>query len=263
MSKNPAPPAYPLPLESEEYCGQGVASRNPHDSSFLELVDQRKSVREFTNDPIDDEVLYNALRVARLAPSAGNRQAYQVVIVSSRIQKQELAAAAIHQEWIARAPVILVFLADEEQSGHKYHDRGRYLYAVQDATIAAAYTQLALEAAGLASCWVGAFREDVVADIVAPSPNYDSDKQARVSVTASIQSLAPDNVLRPVVIMPVGVAAEHPRRHHRRSIREFVHRGHVGSVTKLQNAHDYWVVAAMRHDGKRKKRNDDVEDTGK
>lgn len=260
MSKNPAPPAYSLPLENEEYCGPGVASRSPHDASFLALVDQRKSVREFTNDPIDDEVLYNALRVARLAPSAGNRQAYQIVIVRSGVQKQELAAAAIHQEWIARAPVVLVFLADEEQSGHKYHDRGRYLYAVQDATIAAAYAQLALEAAGLASCWVGAFREHAVADIVVPSPKYDTEKQA--SVNTSIQSVAPDNVLRPVVIMPVGVAAEHPRRHHRRAIREFVHRGHVGSSTKHQNADDDWVITAAHHHSKRKERNGDGDDTG-
>ena len=202
------------------------------------------SVREFREDvPVDNEVLYNALRVARLAPSAGNRQAYQVVIVRNAARKRALATAAAHQDWIGHAPVVLVFLADEERSATKYHDRGRHLYAVQDATIAAVYAQLALQAAGLASCWVGAFHEDDVARIVGANINNEYGRVAMDNSEADAPFAYPSQlgattrtgggVLRPVALMPVGVAAEHPGRHHRRAIKEFVHHEHVGATMAL------------------------------
>lgn len=146
--------------------------------------------------------------MARLAPSAGNRQAYRVVIVREWSQRMALARAALHQMWIAHAPAVLVFLADGERSAQKYRERGRSLYAVQDATLAAAYAQLALEADGWSSCWVGAFREDAVASIV-------------------IDDFTSSTTLRPVAIMPVGIAAERPARSRRRPIRKFVHHGTI------------------------------------
>jgi nitroreductase len=148
-------------------------------------------------------------------------------------QKRALADAALHQEWIANAPVVLVFLADEERSASKYHDRGRYLYAVQDATIAAAYTQLALEAAGLASCWVGAFYEDEVADIVGASLNNNNSNGEE-------EQQVQGGILRPVILMPVGVAAEHPKRHRRRAIKTLcimamsIHHFHMRRQQKVE-----------------------------
>jgi len=212
------PLVYPSP-EGVEYTGGGVASHQPPtNDSFLDLVDRRVSVRSFTDTPISDHDLHDALRVARLAPSAGNLQAYQVVILRDANQKREIASASLEQMWIASAPVILVFLADPEQSGIKYHSRGRLLYSIQDATIAAAYTQLALEAVGLSSCWVGAFREVDVARVVGVS--YTLEEQ-----TASQEH---HGLLRPVIVMPVGEAKERHRRSRRRAIREFVHNGRVG-----------------------------------
>lgn len=225
------PLVYPPP-EGAEYTGSGVASRQPvppaSDDSFLGLVDRRLSVRSFTGTPVSDHDLHNALRVARLAPSAGNLQAYQVVIVRDDKQKREIASAALDQMWIASAPVVLVFLADLDQSGRKYHSRGRLLYSIQDATIAASYTQLALEAAGLSSCWVGAFREDLVASAV--GAGQDSNH----------------GLLRPVVVMPVGEAAEQHRRSRRRAIREFVHNGSVGGSSK-DDEQLYHKRRSLRH----------------
>jgi len=166
------------------------------------------------------------------------------VIVRDASRKRALATAAVHQDWIRQAPVVLVFLADEERSATKYHDRGRHLYAVQDATIAAVYAQLALQAAGLASCWVGAFHEDDVARIVGANINNEHDYVKMDDSAADAPFAYPlqlgattktdgGGVLRPVALMPVGVAAEHPRRHHRRAIKEFVHHEHVGTTLPL------------------------------
>jgi nitroreductase len=61
------------------------------------------------------------------------------------------------------------YFAPPERSASQYGDRGRTLYALQDATIAAAYAQLAIVAAGLGSTWVGAFDEAKVREVLASS----------------------------------------------------------------------------------------------
>lgn len=97
---------------------------------------------------------------------------------------------------------MLVFCASSELSRCKYGERGKFLYCIQDATIAASYAQLAATAQGLASCWVGAFDEAAVAAV-----------------------LRAPRRLRPVVIMPIGYAAEAPDRPQRRAFDELVHHG--------------------------------------
>ena len=64
------------------------------------------------------------------------------------------------------APVVLVFCADRIRSEQHYRQRGEALYSLQDATIAAAYAQLAATAYGLGTCWLGAFNDAKVAKIV-------------------------------------------------------------------------------------------------
>lgn len=64
------------------------------------------------------------------------------------------------------APALLVFCALPPQSSARYGSRGESLYCIQDATIAATYAQLAAHSLGLVTCWVGAFKERRVADII-------------------------------------------------------------------------------------------------
>jgi nitroreductase len=99
---------------------------------------------------------------------------------------------------------VLCFLADERRSEAKYHERGARLFSIQDATIAAAYAQLAATAEGLASCWVGAFDEGRVAAILG----------------------APAR-LRPVALMPIGYPAEKLKHRSRRPLTELVKHEHV------------------------------------
>ena len=136
-----------------------------------------------------------------LAPSAGDLQAYEIIAIERPELKSALAAAALDQEFIAQAPVVLVFLADVHRSESKYSRRGATLFCIQDATIAAAYAQLAAAALGLGSCWVGAFDEDRVAKVIE----------------------APD-VMRPVAILPLGFPAERPTRPPRRPLQDLVRR---------------------------------------
>ncbi len=134
---------------------------------FFETVRHRHSVRSYQSDlPVEKEKLNAIIETACSAPSAGDLQAYKIIIVSNSEKRLALSTAAQDQSFISEAPICLIFCAEPNRSAEKYGDRGRDLYAVQDTTIAAAYAQLAVVAAGMASTWVGYFDESKVKEII-------------------------------------------------------------------------------------------------
>lgn len=125
---------------------------------FFETVRHRHSVRKYLSDrPVEEQKLHAILEMACAAPSAGDLQSYHIAVVRDPAKRKALAGAADGQAFISEAPVCLVFCADPARAESRFGERGRRLYAVQDATIAAAYAQLAVVAAGMASTWVGYF----------------------------------------------------------------------------------------------------------
>jgi nitroreductase len=166
---------------------------------FFDAVRKRRSVRKYKDRPIPDEKLQALLEAVRLAPSAGDLQAFEVVLVREAARRRKLGHAAYGQHFIGRAPVVLVFLASPARSAVDYGHRGEELYCIQDATIACTHAHLAAAAAGLGSTWVGAFDEDAVRRIVG----------------------APAN-LRPVALLPIGVPAESPAKTPRRTLKDLV-----------------------------------------
>jgi nitroreductase len=167
---------------------------------FFETVRRRHSVRKYQPDmPVEEEKLHAVFEMASAAPSAGDLQAYRIVAVRGQRERDGLRAAADHQAFISEAPVCLVFCADAARSGSTFGERGRALYATQDATIAAAYAQLAIVAAGMASTWVGYFDEDEVSRVIGL-----------------------DSGLVPVALLSVGYPAELPEPTPRRRMDEIV-----------------------------------------
>ncbi|MDH5786349.1 MAG: nitroreductase family protein [Chromatiales bacterium] len=167
---------------------------------FFETVRHRHSVRKFRTDlPVEVEKLHAILEMACAAPSAGDLQSYHIYAVQDAVRREQLNAAANNQPFIAEAPLSLVFCSDRLRAGHKYGERGETLYALQDATIAAAYAQLAIVAAGLGSTWVGHFNEEKVKE-----------------------SLGIAAELTPVAILCVGYPAELPEETPRRHLDEVV-----------------------------------------
>ncbi len=167
---------------------------------FFETVRHRHSVRKYQSDiGVENEKLHAILEMACAAPSAGDLQAYRIVVVKDDATRAALGEASHQQNFIAEAPVCLAFCADPERSAAKYGDRGRELYALQDTTIAATYAQLATVAAGLGSTWIGYFDE------------------ARVS-----EILELDSSLKPLALMSVGYPAELPEDTPRRALAEVV-----------------------------------------
>ena len=166
---------------------------------FFEAVEKRRSVRKYESREFGRQEMKQILDAINAAPSAGNLQGYEVVIVNDPTTKDALTKAAYGQAFINEAPVSLVFCADHARSAQKYGKRGADLYAVQDATIAASYCQLAATALGLATVWVGAFDTKLAAEAVN----------------------APTHVT-PVAIITIGYAAEQPQRTPRRKTLDLI-----------------------------------------
>ncbi|MEW6721665.1 MAG: nitroreductase family protein [Candidatus Micrarchaeota archaeon] len=122
---------------------------------FYDVLKKRHSVRQFEDKQVEKAKLDKIAVAAISAPSAGNLQAYRICLIRSQEKKDELVPAADYQEFLAGAGALLVFCADLRRSESKYSQRGFELYAIQDATIACAYAQLAATEEGLASVWVG------------------------------------------------------------------------------------------------------------
>ena len=134
---------------------------------FFQTVRHRHSVRRYQTDmPVEAEKLHAILEAVSTAPSAGDLQSYHVYVLTSPASRARLQDAAPDQTFITQAPLALVFCADRERPRERFGARGCDLFATQDATIAAAFAQLAAVAAGLASAWVGRFdREQICAQL--------------------------------------------------------------------------------------------------
>jgi nitroreductase len=166
---------------------------------FFDALDKRRSVRAFTDKAVDAQSVKKIIDSVMLAPSAGGLQAYKIYLVRDKANLDALGFAAYGQECVPAASIALVFTADQKRSAAKYEERGFEFYSIQDATIAAAYSQLAATALGLASVWVGGFDPLEVSRLV---------KAGEYEV--------------PVAIIPIGHPAESPERTPRRSLKSIV-----------------------------------------
>ncbi len=166
---------------------------------FFNAVSNRKSVRAYAAQQVENEKINSILAAANQAPSAGNLQAYEIYAVRNSEVLRALSSAALGQSFIAGASVALVFCAHPERTVVRYGERGRRLYAVQDATIACTFAMLAATALDLATVWIGAFDDTKVRAIVG----------------------APEDQV-PVAILPIGYPARNPAPRPRRSLESLV-----------------------------------------
>jgi nitroreductase len=168
----------------------------------IEAIKERRSVRAYTGEDVSDKHVEMLINAARWAPSAGNGQPWAFVVVKDAETKRKLMYAAQNQTWLQKASVVIVVCADLKQANRVYGSRGETLYSIQDTAAATENILLVAKEMGLATCWVGAFQETDVAEIVK----------------------APKNV-RPVAMVAVGHPAEKPSARQRRPVDEIVHYG--------------------------------------
>lgn len=127
----------------------------------LDCIATRRSIRKFSDIPVEFEKLGNILNAGRFAPNAGNLQDWKFVLVTEKEQREELARACVEQHWVGTAPVIIVVCTEPEKTARFYGERGEK-YSIQNGSAAIMSMLLAIHAEGLASCWVGAFEDEAV-----------------------------------------------------------------------------------------------------
>jgi nitroreductase len=130
---------------------------------FDEVISTRKSVRKFSEAPVEQEKLEQILESARLAPSWANKQGWRFVVVQDpeKLKKVSKAAGVINV-WLKKAPVIVLACGDKKSSGLR--EGIHYIYV--DVSIAMEHLVLAAANQGLGTCWVGAFDEQKMKDIL-------------------------------------------------------------------------------------------------
>lgn len=130
----------------------------------MEAIRKRRSVRDYEPRPIPREILESVTEALRLAPSACNFQPWRFVIVTDPDVRRRLAAACRNQRFIAEAPVIVAGCALTDES---YTRMGGYWNSCDiDVAIALDHLTLAATGAGLGTCWIGAFSEKDVKDVL-------------------------------------------------------------------------------------------------
>jgi nitroreductase len=167
---------------------------------LIAVIKKRRSVRKYLKKDVSDDLIEKILEAARFAPSAGNYQPWEFIVVKNEDVKKNLVAAAFNQNWMLEVPVFIVACTNVRLAGAVYGERGSRLYGIQGVSAAIENMLLAAESLGLATCWIGAFSEVVVARML-DCPEY----------------------VRPCAIITLGYPAEEPKVPPKQSIREFVH----------------------------------------
>ena len=153
---------------------------------FLEAIRERRSIRNFQKKDISQKIVDKLIDALIWAPSAGNLQARKFFFVKDAKLKEDIAAAALNQDFIGEAPLVIVGCTDSRISS-RYGERGVSLYSIQDVAASIMGMMLVAHENGLGTVWVGAFREEEVFDLLKLPGN-----------------------LRPVSIVPVGYPVKIP-----------------------------------------------------
>jgi len=152
---------------------------------FWTVIKSRHSVRNYDPEKkVPENLVKKILEAGNFAPSAGGLRDWHFEVIRNQVDRDQLAIAAQAQKFIAQAPITIVVCADIEKSAKAYGQRGRELYTLQNTAAATQNMLLAVTDLGLASCWVGAFDEERVREVLKLGSN-----------------------LRPVAILPVGYGA--------------------------------------------------------
>lgn len=127
---------------------------------FFEVIKNRRSIRKYQERSVEKEKLERILQAARLAPSAMNRQPYQLFIITNKEILSKINSAC-NQDW--KAPMMMVMVSNPKEAWVR-EDGEEYWKA--DAAIALHQVSLAAYAEGLGTCWVAAFKEQEVKEIL-------------------------------------------------------------------------------------------------
>lgn len=171
---------YPSDIFSRMYAGEENETELPKKEEAPSEVDDllqtnlfnvmlnRRSQRKFEDRQIEDWKLEMIFAAADTAPTAGGFQGFEIYHIKNQDVRAKLVEAANNQPYV-NAPVLLVFCMDPSRVKMNFSPQIIKKFSVQDATLAAAYAQLAAHALGLSSVWIGMIDEQKVMQALSTS----------------------------------------------------------------------------------------------
>jgi len=123
-----------------------------------EAIRNRRSVRKYLDRPVEEKKIRRVLDAARWAPSAGNLQSVEYVVVKDRETRDRLSSASYGQAQPSDAPVNIAVCVNFSKISH-YGKRGKELYSLQESGACIQNLMLTAHSLGLGTCWIGAFDE--------------------------------------------------------------------------------------------------------
>ena len=135
------------------------------DTDLFAVMAKRRSTRKFSDKPVETTKIDKIIAAADTAPTAGNYQGFEIFYVKS-LEKKKLLVEACNKQPYVDAPVVFVFCKNPSRVKFDFSEYVLKKFAIQDATLAAGYSQLAAQALGLSSIWIGMFDEQKVMDVI-------------------------------------------------------------------------------------------------
>ncbi len=172
---------------------------------FETVAKKRRMCREYSDRDVPQKKVDRILDVASRYPSAGHTEPQEFIVVRDQRVKEDLARAALDQIFVAQAPLVIVVISDTRRSARRYGERGVHFYSIIDGAFVAMLILLAVVDEGLGACFVAAFYDEVVQEVLDLPPH-----------------------IRPIGVIPIGYCAEGPRKFRRRSRAQIVHRDRYG-----------------------------------
>ncbi len=128
----------------------------------LKDIKNRRSIRNYQDKEIPEKVLHNVLEAARLAPSAGNRQPWKLILVKDKELKKQVMLAAGRQGFVEQAPIVVAGCALNTEH---IMPNGIHSHPV-DLTIVLDHLSLQAVKEGLGTCWIGDFDQNRIKEIL-------------------------------------------------------------------------------------------------
>lgn len=166
---------------------------------FQELISKRYSVRAYKPDPVEDAKLEKVLDAARLAPTAANRQPFQVIVVHTRGKEADLKRI-YGRDWFVQPPLVIGICGIPSQAWTRRDGKS---YVDVDVSIAMDHLILAAADQGLGTCWIGAFDPAAAREVLG----------------------LPDGV-EPIAFTPLGYPADQPGQKKRKPLSDLVRYEH-------------------------------------
>ena len=163
---------------------------------FERLIKARYSVRAYTGEDVSEDDLHAVLEAARLAPTAGNRQPFRLIVIHTAGREEDLKQI-YGKDWFAQAPIVICACGIPGKGWTRKNDSKNYT----DVDVAIVMDHLVLAAAnrGLGTCWIGAFDPVAAREVLNLAEEVD-----------------------PIAFTPLGWPADEPREKVRKEMAELV-----------------------------------------